>query len=81
MGQEPEQVLPQQGATAAAYLEGLTAHHQTAWQEEARTDKPIHELQERGCFERREGEQQEKGCNQLRPDKEWQPHPREAWRA
>ncbi len=38
----------------------------------------IHELHDAGGLERREGQQEQEGGDELRPDEERQPHPRHA---
>src|SRR5207247_995486 len=72
MCEEPEEVLPQQRVTAAGDIENLTADDETARQEEARVQHAIAELQNGGCFERREREEKKESRDELRPDEERQ---------
>ena len=74
MGEEPEEVLPKDGTTPSRDLGDLTAHHKPRRQEEAGVGQTIHQHEESGRFERREGEQQEKGRDKLCPDEEGQAH-------
>jgi hypothetical protein len=46
VGEEPEQVLPEQRVAAARPLDDLAAHHQAGGHEEARAGNAVHELQD-----------------------------------
>ena len=81
MAEEPEQVLPQQRAAAAAAVGKLAADGEAGRQEETRVRDVVHQLQNAGGFQRRKGEQQDEGGHELRPDEKRQAHPRHAGRA
>src|SRR5580658_6480614 len=78
MGEEPEQVLPQQRVAAARHLQDLAARVEAARQEKTGPSEAVHQLQDAGRFERREREQQQERSHELRPDEERHPHEAEA---
>ena len=81
MRQEPEQVLPQERAAAAADMREVAANRQAGRQEEAGVRHLVHQLHDGGGFQRRKGQQQQEGRDELRPDEERQAHPGHARRA
>ena len=74
-------MLPENRAAAAGPLGGRPVHDQASRHEEAGVKRAIHELHDARGFERREGEQEQEGGDELRPDEKWQAHPRHARRA
>ena len=81
MSEEPEEVLPKQRTAAAADVQWLTRDDHAGRQEEAGTGQVVDELHRRRRFQRREGEDQQKRGDKLRPDEERQTHPVHAFRA
>ena len=79
--QEPEQVLPQQRAAAAADVGEVPADRQAGRQEEAGVRHLVHQLHDGRGLQRRKGQQQQEGRDELRPDEERQAHPGHARRA
>ena len=78
MAQEPEEMLPEQGAAAAADMQGGAGNDQPGGEEEARAQEIVGQLQHAGGFQRREGQEQQKGGDELRPDEKGQAHPVQA---
>ena len=58
----------------------LAADHEAGRQEEAGAGHAVHQLQDAGGLQRREGQQQQERGHELRPDEERQPHPGQARR-
>ena len=81
MGEEPEEVLPQNRIAAAGVSEDLSADDETSRKEKARVRNAIHELQHAGRLERRKCEQQQERCDELRPHEERETHERHPFRA
>ena len=82
VGEEPEQVLPEQRAAAAGGRERpVRCTTSPLGHEEAGAGDAVHELQDAGRLERREGEEQQERGDELRPDEEGQPHQRQPRRA
>ena len=72
--QEPEQVLPEERVASAGVGEGLAADDEAAREEEARAGHTIHQLHDPRGLERRKGQQQEEGRDELGPHEEGEPH-------
>ena len=75
MPEEPEKVLPQNGAAAAADVDGRAVNDQAGGKEKAGRRQPVHQLHDDGRFQRRESEEQKKSGDELAPDEEGQTHP------
>ena len=81
MGEEPEQVLPEQHVAVSGDLDPFPADDQAAREEEARVRQAIHALQHRGGLQGRERQEEQERGDELRPDEEGQPEPGQPGRA
>ncbi len=79
VAEEPEEVLPQQRVAAARdALQRNAADNQPAREKEARAGDAIHHLEDGRGLQRREGEEQQQGGNELRPHEERQARQRQS---
>src|ERR1043165_857097 len=68
MRAEPEQMLQEERASAAADVGRFAADEQAGGKIEACVENFIHELHHRGGFERRESEEKQEASDELRPN-------------
>ena len=67
-------MLPEERVAAAGVVEDLAADDEAGREEEARAGQAIHQLHDARGLERREGQEQEEGGDELRPHEEGESH-------
>ena len=73
--EEPEQMLPQERATAAADVHGRSIHDHPGRHEKTGRSRSVHQLHDDRRFQRRERQHQKECGDKLGPDEKWQSHP------